>query len=104
MATVLKKEASMLDRVVSMAPTEKFEEFREKCMGAEPVVKIDHARIYTRVMRETDGQPMVIRRAKAFSAVVREMPISIDGHIQGRYPFRSQGAATRELLPSGFPT
>ena len=58
-------------------------------MGAEPEVKIDHARIYSRVMKETDGDPMVIRRAKAFCAVVREMPITIDpndlfvGYIDG---------------------
>ncbi len=68
---------TMLDRVLTMKPTPRFERLKEVFLRAEPVIEIDHDRIYTRVMKETDGELMVIRRAKAFCAVVREMPINI---------------------------
>jgi len=65
--------------VFAAKPTERLERLKAGFLEAKPVLEIDHARIYTRAMRETEGEPMVIRRAKAFCAVVREMPISIAG-------------------------
>ncbi len=71
------KNASMLDRVLTIKPTPRVERLKSFCLHSKPFLEIDHARIYTRVMKETEGEPMVIRRARAFSAVVREMPINI---------------------------
>ena len=72
------REPTMLERLVTIAPTPRLEKLREVLFGLKIVLKIDHARTYTRVMRETEGEPMVTRRAKAFCAVVREMPITIE--------------------------
>ena len=38
---------------------------------------IDRLRIETRVMSQTEGEPMVLRRAKVFAALVRERPTVI---------------------------
>ena len=50
---------------------------RERHLSIKQTASIDRLRIETRVMRQTEGEPMVIRRAKIFSAVCREMPIEI---------------------------
>jgi hypothetical protein len=60
-----------------MRPTPRVERLREAFLGLEPTASIDRARIETRVMKETEGEPVVTRRAKVFAATVREMPIDI---------------------------
>lgn len=67
-----------VDRVLTIKPTPRIERLKEVFTHLKPVFEIDRARIYTRVMKETDGEPMVIRRAKAFCVTVREMPCNID--------------------------
>lgn len=68
---------SIRDRIMTTKPTPRVERLKETFMNTEPRIEIDSERIYTRVMKETDGDPMAIRRAKAFYALVREMPINI---------------------------
>ena len=58
-------------------PTPRVERLRAFYQGLRPVLRIDQDRIMARVMGETDGRPMILRRAKAFAAVVREVPIEI---------------------------
>jgi len=77
MEQAIEREKRLLGGVTTMAPTPRVERLKETFLRTEPVIEIDRDRVYTRVMKETDGEPMVIRRAKGFSAVVREMPISI---------------------------
>jgi formate C-acetyltransferase len=43
-------------------------------------VCLDRARIYTKVMKETEGEPMIIRRAKAFKQTMEEKSIFILPH------------------------
>jgi pyruvate formate-lyase/glycerol dehydratase family glycyl radical enzyme len=69
---------TMLNDVLSMTPTSKVGRIRDAFFDLEPTYSIDRARIEARVMRETEGKPMVTRRAKVFAASVREMPIFID--------------------------
>ena len=71
------RDQGLFDRVITMAPTPRFERLKAVFLSAEPRIEIARDRIYTRVMKETDGEPMVTRRSKAFCAVVREMPIHI---------------------------
>ena len=40
-------------------------------------VSIERAVLFTRAFRETEGQPLIIRRAHAFETVMREIPIFI---------------------------
>jgi len=71
------RDMELLDKTITSTPTPRFERLKHWFLNAEPAIEIDRDRIYTRVMKETDGEPMVIRRAKAFCAVVREMPVHI---------------------------
>ena len=73
----LEHEKDLLQRVFTIPTTARFDRLKKLFLDAEPVIEIDRDRIYTRVMRATDGEAMVIRRAKAFAAVVREMPVRI---------------------------
>ena len=41
-------------------------------------VSIDRARLITKAFRETEGQPLILRRAKAFEAIMDEIPIFIN--------------------------
>jgi len=70
-------EQGMLDRVVAMKPTPRVERMRNAFFDLRPSGSIERARIEARVMRGTEGEPMISRRAKVFAAVVREMPIDI---------------------------
>ena len=72
-------DTTTLGEAIAAIPTPRVERLKEVFLRAKPVLEIDHARIYTRVIKETEGEPMVIRRAKAFCAVVREMPVIIAG-------------------------
>ncbi len=71
------KEPAMLDRVLTMKPTPRVERLREAFLSIKSSVSIDRARIETRVMKETEGESVITRRAKVFAASAREMPIYI---------------------------
>ncbi len=71
------KEATMLDSMLTVEITPRVERLRETLLCGKTGVSIDRARVETRVMQETEGEPMVTRRAKVFAAVAREMPIDI---------------------------
>jgi len=68
---------SRFEKLFSIKPTERVERLRKYYQGLTSVYKIDIDRIITRVMRDTEGEPMVLRRAHSFAAVVRELPIDI---------------------------
>jgi len=70
-------DTTMLDRVIEMSPTPRVERLREKFFSLEHRYSIERARIETRVLKETEGEPTITRRAKVFAAVVREIPIDI---------------------------
>ena len=42
-----------------------------------PEIEADRAVILTRSYQETEGEPVITRRAKAFDAIARELPITI---------------------------
>ncbi len=71
------KEPHILKKFLTAAPTARVERLRASYLSLRATASIDRARIETRVMKETEGEPMVTRRAKALSAIVREMPIDI---------------------------
>ena len=71
------RKPAMLDRVLTMQPAPRVERLRETFLRLDRSASIVKARIETRVMKETEGEPAVTRRAKIFAAVVREMPIDI---------------------------
>ena len=68
---------ALLESVLTTRPTSRVERLREEYLRPELKLFIDRDRIEARVMKETDGEPMVLRRAKAFAAIVREIPVEI---------------------------
>jgi formate C-acetyltransferase len=64
-------------RALDLEPAERVERLRQRYLDTKDRAVIDILRIRTRVMRETEGEPTVTRQAKAFAAIVREMPINI---------------------------
>ena len=65
------------ESVQTLVPTPRVERLRETFLSLKPTASIDRARIETRVMKETEGESVVTRRAKVFAATAREMPIEI---------------------------
>ncbi len=70
-------DSGLLDSVLAMNPAARIDRMREAYFDSEPSGSIAKVRIETRIMKETEGEPTVTRRAKAFAAVLREMPIHI---------------------------
>ena len=70
-----------LDKVIQTKPTVRVEQLRNKYLEnnkrPHPNYNICSDRAIARVMRETEGEAMALRRAKAFAAVVNEMPVDI---------------------------
>ncbi len=58
-------------------PTERVEKIRKEFLRIIPSVSIERARIETRILKETEREPTITRRAKVFAAIVRELPIYI---------------------------
>lgn len=70
-----------LEDVYTIQPTPRVEKLRNQYIEAakrpEPTYSIWADRIITRVMKDTEGEPIHLRRAKAFKAVVEEVPLEI---------------------------
>ena len=67
----------ILEKIMEISPTPRVERLREAFLCLKPTASIDRAAIETRVMKETEGEQMALRRAKVFASIVREMPIDI---------------------------
>ncbi len=65
------------EKVYDMAPTARIERLRRHYLDTPNRAVIDLGRIVTRVWKETEGEPVMARRAKAFAATVRGVPINI---------------------------
>jgi len=77
MLQVLERERSIREKVWTMPPTPRVEKLRQRYLGTKKKIAIDISRIVTKAMRETEGEPVVTRQAKAFAATVRGVPINI---------------------------
>ena len=71
MVKILEKRKTLLDRVLTVQPTQRVERQRQRYLDRNLVYSIDRDRIEVRVMKETEGEPMVTRKAKLFAAIVR---------------------------------
>lgn len=59
---------------------ERIQKLKELNLKAKPGLTAERALIYTRIYKETEGEPEVIRRAKAVSAALREIKIDINDY------------------------
>jgi pyruvate formate-lyase/glycerol dehydratase family glycyl radical enzyme len=51
---------------------------RSKTMGEERFLSLEQARIITRVYKENEESPVILKRAMSLSASLRDMPVAID--------------------------
>jgi len=72
-----KERVTDYEEVFTIEPTLRIKRMRERFLDLKPSASIARARIETRVAKETEGEPVISRRAKAFAAIAREMPIDI---------------------------
>lgn len=73
----LDREKTFLDKFLTLPVTPRIQRMKDQFFNRKLTATIDRDLIDTRVMKETEGEPMVTRKAKVFSAVVRELPIHI---------------------------
>lgn len=50
---------------------------RSRLVGKKPKVYVDRAKLYTEAMKATEGEPMVLRQAKALKHVLENVPVLI---------------------------
>ena len=67
----------VINETIVMEPTARVERLRDAFLRLKPTASIERARIETKVLKRTEGESVITRRAKAFAATVREMPIYI---------------------------
>lgn len=58
-------------------PTERVEKLRQRVLSFKPSISSERAKLVTQSYQETEGQPMVLRRAKALEKVLKQMEIHI---------------------------
>jgi hypothetical protein len=63
------KTKATLDEMFEIKPTKRVERLRERVTRYKTTGQIFKSRAYTRVMKETEGEPQVTRIAKGFAAV-----------------------------------
>lgn len=88
------------------ALTERVAHRREACLQSAPHIEIALLRLYTQAWRESEGEPFVIRQARAMRKIFEEGPIAIHdgelivgsqtGHVRGGWPTAWHDA--RDLL------
>ncbi len=73
--------ADLISKFTTIEPTERTKRLRafyiENTKRTDPVYTIYFDRAIARTMKETEGEPMVLRRAKAFAAAVAAFPVEI---------------------------
>ncbi|MDR1242559.1 MAG: formate C-acetyltransferase/glycerol dehydratase family glycyl radical enzyme [Deltaproteobacteria bacterium] len=57
--------------------TARIKKFKQLYIEAKPTVSVERARLFTKSHKESEGEPTIIRRAKAFREVCRKGPIGI---------------------------
>ena len=71
----------LIDKFITIQPTERMKRLREyyvqNSKRTDPVYTVYFDRAIARSMKETEGEPMVLRRAKAFAAAVEAFPVEI---------------------------
>ena len=82
-----------------MEVTERIERLRQNYVNSKPSVCYERAKIYTESHKRTEGQPVILRRAQAFSDFCNEFDVKIfpDELIVGTAgKFRRTGILTPE--------
>ncbi len=60
-----------------MSETQRIEGFRQEYVNSKPAVCTKRAELWTESHRKTEGEPVAIRRAKAFRDTCQQLPVTI---------------------------
>ena len=71
------RQAKMTAKSPIPSPFERTRKLNEELLTVVPEICVERARLVTLSYQETEGEPMIIRRAKALAKVLREMTIFI---------------------------
>ncbi len=77
MLQTLDREKALLEEYLTIPVPARIQEDKDRFFQRKFTYAIERDRIEVRVMKETEGEPMVTRKAKIFAAIVRELPIHI---------------------------
>lgn len=67
---------------IFVSETLRIEKFRQEYINSKPSICYERARIWTKSHKNTESEPIAIRRAKAFLQVCQELPVNIfDGEL-----------------------
>lgn len=62
--------------------SERVLKLKEEILSAQPCVEVERARLITESFKETEDQPIIIRKAKALEKILNEIPVVIrDGEL-----------------------
>ena len=67
----------MTDMAKSIRKSERIEKLKEHLFAGKPQIEADRAVLLTQSYMSTEGEPMVLRRAKAFKNILEYIPITI---------------------------
>lgn len=79
-AAMCKEDLTAGRKGVRFGSTKRVQDLMEQFYSRSPHLCLDRARIYTEVYQETEGQPQITRRAKAFKRTCEERRITIQPH------------------------
>ena len=58
-------------------PSERILRLKDEIFSAKPVIEVDRARLITESFKETENEPILIRKAKALKNILENLPIII---------------------------
>ena len=67
-----------MEDIINLQVTERIISLRQKTLTAERFLSIEQAKIITRIYREFEDDPIILKRARSLSASLRDMSIAID--------------------------
>lgn len=73
----MNRETQEDQAIVLNQTMERVERLKEHVLSAQPPLCIDRARLLTQSFKESEGEPIVLRRAKGLAKFLRECPIYI---------------------------
>ncbi len=68
----------MIPEIQNLKPTSRILSLKNKTLNSERYLSIEQAKIITRIYKENESLPVILKRAKALAASLFEMPIAID--------------------------
>ncbi|KKN03444.1 hypothetical protein LCGC14_1107650 [marine sediment metagenome] len=74
---IIVNKSAMWERYLTIETTPRVEILRQRYLNIQNKVVIDVARSRTQSRKETEGEPLVTRRAKSFSTIVKGVPTNI---------------------------